>query len=197
MTDTNNSTDPLLRSLDLMGRQTTALLMIDLQQRLLAAQPEADRIVWNATRLVEAAAALGVSVATTVQAADKLGPIVAPLVERLPPPIEKLSFSACCDESLLDRWRDAGVRQVLLAGIETHVCVAQTALDLMAQGFHTLVSIDAVGSRYAIDHDTALRRMESSGVVLTTTEAAMFEWCESADDEAFRTVSSLAKQTAP
>lgn len=193
----SNTPAPLLRSLDLMSRDTTALLVIDVQERLLSAQPRADEIVSNCGRLAEAATALGLSVATTVQAPEKLGSVVDSLSGVLREPIAKTRFSACVDGSLLDAWRGRGIRQVLLAGIETHVCVAQTALDLVAQGFATLVCVDAIGSRFEADHEIALRRMESSGVMATTTEAAIFEWCESADDPAFRTISALAKRSKP
>ena len=72
----------------------------------------------------------------------------------------------------------------------------QTALDLAAAGFEPYVAVDAVGSRYAIDHEMALRRMESSGVILTTTETAMFEWCRTADRPEFKKISALAKEVA-
>jgi hypothetical protein len=73
----------------------------------------------------------------------------------------------------------------------------QTALDLAAAGFEPYVAVDAVGARYAIDHDTALRRMELAGVVLTTTEAAMFEWCATAEAPEFKKISGLAKEKPP
>jgi nicotinamidase-related amidase len=77
------------------------------------------------------------------------------------------------------------------------VCVLQTALDLAAAGFEPYVAVDAVGARNTIDHGTALRRMESAGVVLTTTETAMFEWCRTADGPEFKRISALAKETGP
>lgn len=187
----------LTRSPELMCRDDSALLVIDVQQRLLGAQPDARRIVWNTRRLIDGAKALGVRVAVTEQVPEKLGPTAAELAERLPSPIAKQAFSAGECESLLGEWHEAGVRHVLLAGIETHVCVAQTALDLLAAGFQPRVAVDAVGSRFAIDHETALRRLDSSAVGLTTTEAALFELCETATDEAFRTISALAKETCP
>ena len=84
-----------------------------------------------------------------------------------------------------------------VCGIETHVCVAQTAFDLTAAGFGVYVAVDAVGARRGIDHETALRRMESAGIVLTTTEAAMFEWCRVAGTPEFKQISTLAKESPP
>lgn len=187
----------LARSPDLMCRDDSALLVIDAQERLLAAQPDAGRIVWNAGRLIDGAKALGLAIAATEQVPDKLGPTAAPLADRLPPPIAKSDFSAAACEALVAAWREAGVRHVVLAGIETHVCVAQTAIDLVAEGFGPKVVVDAVGSRYEIDHATALRRLEAGAVTLTTTEAVLFEWCETAKDPAFRTISALAKDGGP
>jgi len=86
---------------------------------------------------------------------------------------------------------------VLVCGIEAHVCVLQTALDLVATGFETYVAVDAVGARYSIDYETALRRMAVAGVVLTTTETAMFEWCQTADKPEFKKISALAKEKPP
>jgi nicotinamidase-related amidase len=86
---------------------------------------------------------------------------------------------------------------VLVCGIETHVCIAQTAFDLTADGWVVYVPVDAVGTRHAIDHETALRRMEAAGVVLTTTEAAMFEWCRAAGTAEFKQLSALAKENGP
>jgi nicotinamidase-related amidase len=77
------------------------------------------------------------------------------------------------------------------------VCILQTALDLAANGFESCVAVDAVGTRHAVDHETALRRMESAGVILTTTEAAMFEWCRTAGTPEFRQLSALVKELPP
>jgi nicotinamidase-related amidase len=81
--------------------------------------------------------------------------------------------------------------KVVLAGIETHVCVQQTALDLLAQGFQVYVAADAVGSRYAIDHEYALRRMERAGAVLVTSETTVFEWVGGAQHPNFKAISKL------
>ena len=185
------------RSPDLMRAETSVLLVVDLQTRLLAAQPRAAEVVWNTRRLLDAAAALGVPVAATEQVPDKLGPTAPPLAERLPERHAKQDFSSCGCDSILAEWRERGVRHVVVAGIETHVCVAQTVLDLVSEGFWPQVPIDAVASRRAIDHDAALRRLEASAATLTSTEAAMFEWCATAAHPAFRAISALAKESLP
>ena len=190
-----NEPESIRRSPELMDRTETALLVIDVQQRLLSAQPKAQRVVWNVGRLLRGAKALGVTTAATEQVPEKLGATDESLQPHLGSVYQKSSFSAAECTALLDEWRREGKRHVLIAGIETHVCVLQSALDLMAEGFEVKIAADAVGSRFAHDHKVALRRLESSGVIVTTTEAALFEWCGTSSDDAFRTISALAKET--
>lgn len=188
----------LPRSPEMMNPTDTALLVVDVQERLLAIQPQGQRIEWNCRRLLDGAKALGVKVAVTEQYPEKLGPTAATLSETLTEPaLEKIQFSCGERGEVFSGWLEEGLHRVLLAGIETHVCVQQTALDLLAAGFQVLVAVDAVGSRYKVDHGIALRRMESSGVLLTTTEAALFEWCERAGTPEFKVISALAKETPP
>jgi nicotinamidase-related amidase len=176
----------------------TALLVIDAQERLLPVVPGASRITWNCRRLLDGARILGVRTAVTEQNPEKLGPTAAVLAERLTgSAYGKMDFSCGACGGLFAPLQAEGVHRVLLCGIETHVCVQQTALDLLAAGYQVFVAADAVGARGACDHDVALRRMESSGVVLTTTEAALFEWCERAGTPEFRQISALAKESPP
>jgi nicotinamidase-related amidase len=176
-----------------MNREDTALLVVDAQEKLLAVIPDHARIVWNIRRLVDAARALSVPMAATEQYPEKLGPIPQALRKHLGDVPSKLRFSACECGEIFDRWKADGRFRVLLCGIETHVCVMQTALDLAAAGF----AADAVGARHDVDHNIALRRMESAGVVLTTTEAAMFEWCRVAGTAEFKQISALVKESPP
>ena len=195
--DSTESAAGLPRSPELMNRADTALLVIDVQERLLAVIPDGPRIVWNIRRLLDAAKLLGVAIAATEQIPSKLGPTVPQLAGRLDPPPAKETFSCASCGDIFARWRDDGRHRVLLCGVETHVCVVQTALDLAAAGFLVYVAVDAVGSRHELDRDTALRRMEAAGIVLTTTEATLFEWCGRAGTPEFRPLSALAKETPP
>ena len=185
------------RSPDLMSAEDSALLVVDAQVKLLEIIPQRARIVWNIRRLLDAANALRVPVAATEQYPDRLSPTVPELRERIGSAPNKMCFSACVCGEIFEAWRADSRSRVLLCGIESHVCILQTALDLAAAGFEPYVAVDAVGSRYAIDYEIALRRMESSGVILTTTETAMFEWCRTADRPEFKKISALAKESPP
>jgi nicotinamidase-related amidase len=188
----------LPRSPELMSRGDTALLVVDVQEKLLAAIADAPRIVWNVRRLIDAAQILGLPVSATEQYPKGLGPTVAELAERIEAVPSKQTFSAGGCPGLsewLQGLRDRGIYKILVCGVEAHVCVAQTAMDLLADGWRVFAAVDAVGSRFDADCRTALERLDSAGAVLTTVEAAMFEWCETADAPEFKQISRLARET--
>ncbi len=180
-----------------MSRNDTGLLVIDVQEKLIPAVGSHGRIVWNVRRLIDAARLLGLPAVASEQYPKGLGATVAELASRLPNRPAKLAFN--CRELATDiaGLRERHVEKLLLCGIETHVCVQQTALDLMADGWRIFIAADAVGARFEIDHQIGLRRMEASGAVLTTTEAALFEWCETAAAPEFKQISQLVRESAP
>jgi nicotinamidase-related amidase len=175
-----------------MGRGDSGLLVIDAQVRLMARMADAERVTANLVRLVEAARLLSIPVECTEQYPRGLGPTVPELAGRVPVPSEKLTFSCSGVPGLADRFRGAGAARILLCGLETHVCVLQTALDLASDRFRVYVAADAVASQRAVDRELALRRLERSGVILTTTEAVLFEWTETAGAAEFKAISRLA-----
>ena len=180
-----------------MSRGDTALLVIDVQEKLVPAISQGGRVVWNIRRLIDGAKALGLPVLAPEQYPKGLGATVAELAERLGPLPEKLTFSCggCLAFSQsLAALRDRGVQRMLVCGIETHVCVAQTVFDLLADAWRVYVAADAVGSRFEMDNRVALGRMDSAGAVLTTTEAALFEWCQVAGTPEFKQISRLARE---
>lgn len=186
-----------LRSPELMNSFDSALLVVDVQEKLLPAIAGGERLAWNIGRLIDAAKILGVEVAVSEQYPQGLGPTIAPLREKHPTALAKTMFSCRELSQLFASWREQGRYKILLCGIESHVCVQQTALDLLGEGFHVYLAVDAVSSRNLLDHEIALRRMDSSGATLTTTEAAMFEWCERAGTPQFKAISGLVKQSGP
>ena len=176
-----------------MSRNDTGLLVIDVQEKLIPAVGSHGRIVWNVRRLIDAARLLGLPAVASEQYPKGTrrhgGGVGLPATQptrqaRVQLPRTRDGHRRSCDRH---------VEKLLLCGIETHVCVQQTALDLMADGWRIFIAADAVGGRFEIDHQIGLRRMEASGAVLTTTEAALFEWCETA---AARSSSKLASWSA-
>ena len=139
---------PLSRSPELMNREDTALLVVDAQEKFLAVVPDSARIVWNIRRLIDAARVLGMPIAAMEQYPEKLGPLAPELKQRLGQVSSKLAFSACQCGDVFKRWSDDGISRVLVCGIETHVCIMQTALDLAANGFEPYVAVDASGTRH-------------------------------------------------
>lgn len=187
----------LPRSPELMSRGDTALVVIDVQEKLIPHVAGQARIVWNIRRLVDGAKILGLPVLGSEQYPQGLGPTVGELASGLGPLPAKVAFSCGGCAGLFDGLRERGIHRLLLTGIETHVCVQQSAYDLLTAGFRVYLAVDAVGSRYSIDREIALRRLEMSGITLTTTEAALFEWCERAGTPEFKAISQLVRESGP
>lgn len=191
------------RSPELMSRRDTALVIVDVQEKLVPLIPAAERLIWNLERLIEGARLLGLKILAVEQYPQGLGPTVGPLRERLAaagvrfPLPAKQCFSALGCAEIAASLEAANVERVLVAGIETHVCVQQSVFDLLAGGRRAYVAVDAVGSRHEIDGRVACSRMEAAGASLTTVEAALFEWCESSAAPEFKQLSQLVRRPPP
>jgi len=182
-----------------MNADDSALIVIDVQEKLMPLISGHERLAWNVGRLIDGATELAVNIRATEQYPKGLGGTVTSIADKLAQSdfAEKTMFSCRECDQVFGELSDSGIHNLLLCGIETHVCVAQSALDLVSQGFNVFVCVDAVGARGKVDHETALRRLEASGVMLTTTEAALFEWCEKSGSDSFKTISKLVQQTGP
>ncbi|MGE0759710.1 MAG: hydrolase [Pirellulaceae bacterium] len=185
------------RSPELMSRADSALLVVDVQDKLLPSIPSQARLVWNIRRLIDGARLLGVPVLATEQYPRGLGPTAPELARRLGTIPEKLTFSCAGCAALVSELRNLQRPKVLVVGIEAHVCVQQTVLDLLADGYRIYVGADAIGSRFPLDRKIALRRMEVTGATLTTVESALFEWCSAAGSPEFKQISALVRETRP
>src|SRR4051794_36568579 len=174
-----------------------ALLVVDMQERLLTTMGDRDSVVASTVRLIRGAKELKIPVWATEQYPRGLGPSVQPIAELIPERPAKLTFQCCAVPQLLEQLYGRHIRHLTLAGVEAHVCVAQTALELLDLGFRVQVPADAVTSRNRRDYDVTLRRMEQAGAVISTTEAVLFEWLETADRPEFKTISSLVKEAGP
>lgn len=181
-----------MRSSELLSSANSRLLIVDMQDKLLAAMKESAAVTSRCVKLIRGAGVLAVPVDATEQYPQGLGATTDVIADLIPSRPEKLRFS--CSESLAWAEVEGGVddrQQVVLAGIEAHVCVLQTAFDLLANGFEVFVVADAVTSRNRLDYEIGLKRMSDSGVHLVTTEMVLFEWCEVAGTDDFKAISRL------
>jgi nicotinamidase-related amidase len=188
-------TDP---ALSLLSREASVLLLIDLQEKLLPAISGWADLVPRAALILEAAKVLGIPVVVTEQYPQGLGPTVEAIRRELPPgtvPLAKTTFSCVSEPGIAATLAATKRSQVVIAGIETHVCVAQTALELAAGGWAVSVAADATGSRRAGDRDAALERMRRAGIVITTAEAVTFEWLRRAGTPEFKAIQRRLKAT--
>lgn len=176
-----------------LAKEDTALLIVDIQERLAAAMKEkiAEAVVKNCLHLVELAKMLNIPVAVTEQYPKGLGPTVKEIRDALPVshPIEKLAFSCCGEPKFLDAVTELGKKTVLLAGMETHICVLQTCVDLVRAGFTVHLVRDAVCSRTKENWETGVMFMRDAGAVVTCTETALFQLLKVAGTEEFKAIS--------
>lgn len=177
-----------------LKRDDTALLVVDVQERLAAAMdPEAlARVLGRLGALIEGARVLGLPIAVTEQYPKGLGHTVPSIRERLGdvPVVEKLRFSALDDAV---RARLSGRRHVLVAGMETHVCVYQTVRDLVLEGRHPTLCIDAVLSRTAVDRQAGLELARDIGATLSSVEAVLFDLLGAAGTAEFKAIAAAVK----
>jgi len=180
-----------------LDRDRCLLLVVDIQSRLAPHVADAAGVAARAIALATAAARFDIPAFLTEHCPDQLGPVVAPVRERFSPAriFAKTRFGAADHPSFVAMLRATGRIQVLVAGMEAHVCVMQTTLGLLTHGFELFVAGDAVGSRgpRAADRDWALARLREAGAVIVGTETALFEWTRAGDDAAFRDVLALVK----
>jgi nicotinamidase-related amidase len=177
----------------------TCLLVVDVQERLASVMPPASmqRLIANTLILLGAAKELGVRVLASEQYPKGLGPTVAPLAERLASmgitPHDKLDFDACGEPRIARALADADPSAVVVVGMEAHICVFQTARELVRRGYPTFVVDDAVASRPEDNRVAGLSLCERAGAVRTVTEAVAFDWVGRAGTPAFKVVSNLLK----
>lgn len=175
-----------------LDRERAALVVVDIQEAFRKALADFADVATRAATLVDGAKALGIPIVVTEQYPQGLGSTVPELAEHLPgdtEPIDKVCFSAVEADGF-----DLGGRdQALVCGIETHVCVNQSVLDLLGDGVEAHVATDAVGSRTAANRELGLHKMERAGAVLTSVETALFELLRGSDAAEFKQIQALVK----
>ena len=177
-------------------REDTVLVAIDFQERLLPVIHEGDSVVTEAAKLIRGFEALGCPVLVTQQYTRGLGESVKEIQDACTTfsHIEKDTFSAMGEQSFIDALSRTGRETVVICGVEAHVCVLQTALDLLEAGYDVFVCVDAISSRKERDKDAAVKRMIHSGIAPVTTESVLFELLDNdAKSDTFKTISRLVK----
>ncbi len=180
----------LLRAAD------TLLVVIDMQEPFLREILDRKRVLRNTEFLIEASTILGIPIIATVQYAERMGGLIKEVAERIPPtcaPLDKLCFSCAGDVAFTKAVSEIGRSQVLISGVETHICVCQTALDLLDQGFQVHVAADSVSSRAESTHKIGLEKMRQAGAILTSAEGAIYELLYAAGTPQFKEILRLVK----
>jgi nicotinamidase-related amidase len=175
----------------LLQRNKSCLLVIDVQEKLTPHVQQSEALEQRCSWLMRLANTLSVPMMVSEQYPSGLGRTLSLLRQAMPgqTEIEKVHFSCYRDASFIKHWRAINKPQVLITGIETHVCVLQTALEMNTAGIEVFVVVDAVSSRKTLDHEYALQRMSQSVVNLMTSEMVLFEWIEQAGTPLFKSVS--------
>jgi len=173
----------------------TVLVLVDFQGRLAEIVNRADQVERNVMMMAKGCQALGIPILPTVQVPEKLGPILPALGEVLKDtqPIQKEVFSAMREPAFLTALHQTSRKQVILAGIEAHVCALQTGLDMIDAGYTVHVLADGVFSRTKENQQLALQRFHDAGAVITSVEMALFEMIRTSKHPEFRTISRLVK----
>lgn len=176
--------------------QDTVLLIIDVQGKLAQVVYESEAVERNISKLIRAAKILGVPVLYTEQYPKGLGHTVEALQKLLSEekPLEKIAFSCCAEESFMEKLRGLNRNNVLVTGMETHVCVYQTANELIEYGYSVHLVADAVTSRTREDREIGIRCIEKAGAWLKSTEMVIFELLRIAQGEEFKAISKIIKE---
>ena len=178
-----------------IDRVDTALVIVDVQERLAAVMDQRRKVIGNCRRLIEGAKILGMPVVVTEQYPRGLGPTEEELRGALPAfePVEKISFSCCGEPKFMDAVGALGRKKIILAGMETHVCVLQTCIELLNGAFSVHLVRDAVCSRTKENWLVGVGMMRDAGAVISSTETLLFQLLGEAGTEEFKAISRLVK----
>ncbi|WP_321367055.1 isochorismatase family protein [uncultured Desulfuromusa sp.] len=183
-----------------LDAEKTVLVVIDVQEKLAPAMNQRlyGQLILHVNLLIEGFKALDLPIIATEQYSKGLGHTVAELQGATDQVcIEKMAFSCCGDENFLTALEKTGAKQVLIVGMESHVCVFQTVLDLLDRGYVVHLASDAICSRFESDYTNAIRTAAKAGAVITTTETALFQLVKVAGTDEFKAISKLIRQRTP
>jgi nicotinamidase-related amidase len=175
--------------------EEAVLVVIDVQDKLARAMHQRVAVVENTAKLVRGAVILGLPIIWTEQNPNGLGPTLPEIADQLSgsEPITKLSFSCCGEAAFMDRLKSLEKKQILVCGLEAHVCVYQTAAELLEKGYEVQIVTDAVDSRTETNKNIGLERSKACGAALTSTETALFELLKVAEGDKFKQMLKVVK----
>jgi len=176
-------------------KENTLAVLIDFQERLFPHMQNQDALKQNTVRLIRGLQALQVPLIVTQQYTKGLGETISDFCNTIGDfdPVEKISFSCCGNGDFMDQLEWQNKKFVIIAGIEAHVCVLQTVLDLLSGEYVPVVAADCISSRKAYDKEVAIERMRDEGAIITTYESILFELVEAAGTDVFKAISKIVK----
>ncbi len=180
----------------MLQKDQTALVLIDVQGKLAHAMHEKEALFENLTKLLRGMCVLDIPMIVTEQYPQGLGSTLPEIASLLPPdvqPLSKVHFSCCGDQGFQQALNSLNRKQILVAGIESHVCVYQTTSDLLQEGYEVEVIADAVSSRTASNREIGLAKMQSRGAALSSVEMVLFELMQLAGGETFKHIQKIVK----
>lgn len=179
----------------MLTKEETILVLIDIQGKLAEIVHESDFVINNIAKISEGVQLLGLPILWVEQYPKGLGPTTKNVAQTLPnqKPIEKITFSAYDTPEFVEKLEQEGRKKVLLAGIETHICVYQTAVHLLENGYEVEVLADCVSSRTEMNHNIGMQKMIQMGAKITNVEMALFEMLQIAKGDQFKVISKLVK----
>ena len=181
---------------NILVEDETLLLIVDVQQKLLKNIKDNKLLVFNIKKLVNTCNLLNIQIAITEQNPLKLGKTLESVIDDNEYPIfEKMEFSCIKNKDFINYLNEHNFKNIIVCGIESHICVLQTSIDLLQKGLNILIPRDAIGSRNEIDNDTAFLRLILSGAVASTTESLICELCKTSNRKEFREVSKILKDS--
>jgi nicotinamidase-related amidase len=178
-----------------ISKNNTAAIIIDVQERLFPFIHEKEKLSGNIVRLINGLKALNIDIICTVQYSKGLGINIQPIREAIGnySHIEKMSFSCCGSDEFCDVLAKTGKNNIIITGIESHVCVLQTVIDLINKNYQPVLIEDCVSSRNPNDKLIAVERMRQEGAIVSTYESILFELCEVSGTETFKAISKIVK----
>ena len=184
-------------SSDKLSSKVNALIIIDIQEKIIRPIFNKDSIIKNIKKLINAYQVLEENIFISEQNPLKLGETIPELLPKARfKKIEKMVFSLANIQDFLNELKNKKISNLIVCGIETHICIQQTVLDCLQKGLEVILISDAMGSRNRVDHEIALQRMNQSGAILTTTESIIFELCKTADRKEFKEIRNCLLYTS-